>query len=148
MSAPLVVGLGSHFGDDQAGWLIVDQLRELGYPESNLRKAQHPTDILDLLEQFDRLLICDACHGAGSAGTIHRWPWPSEYLVHLHADGTHDMGLNQVLNLANELGWRPSSVSICAIEGQTWFPSLDAGSEVFAATELAAKTIWEEFADA
>ena len=148
MTKPLVVGLGSHFGDDQAGWLILDQLRELGYPDCDLHKAQHPADILGVIAHSQRLVICDACQGAGRAGTIHCWPWPSEQMLKMQSRGTHDMGLNEVLGVASGLGWRPSTVEIWAVEGEIWFPSTTAGIDVRAAAAETAKAIWRKYSDA
>jgi hydrogenase maturation protease len=145
MMWPLVVGLGSHFGDDQAGWLILDQLRERGFPDDHLRKLQHPADILDLIDQLQRLVVCDACMGAGPAGTIHCWQWPSDHPIKIQVRGTHDMGLYEVLELASNLGWRPRTVEIWAVEGQAWFPNVATGVEVCTGAAGAADAIWEKY---
>ena len=50
MTWPLIVGLGSHHGDDQAGWLVLDRLRERGYPATRLARLQHPADLLDVID--------------------------------------------------------------------------------------------------
>lgn len=148
MSMPLVVGLGSHSGDDQAGWLILDRLRDLGYPESSLRKAAHPADILDVLDRSNTFVICDACHGGGPPGTVHCWPWPSQQVRTMHAHGTHDMGLNETLELACFLGWSPHSVEIWAVEGHAWSPATSMGSDVRTATQTAAEAIRRKYSDA
>lgn len=148
MTRALIVGVGSHYGDDRAGWLILDRLQELGFHDCELRRVSNPADILDFMEQRQRLVICDACQGAGQPGSIHCWSWPTDRLLARHAHGTHDMGLSEVLELATGLGLNPSSVEIWAVEGQTWFPSLNAGAEVCAACEKAAAAIWEKYADA
>ena len=50
MTVPLIVGLGSHHGDDQAGWLVIDRLQERGYPTSRLVRLRKPADLLDVFD--------------------------------------------------------------------------------------------------
>ena len=58
----LVVGIGSPYGDDQAGWIIVQQLRNLhNSTHSTIRQAAAPANVLDWLDKVERLIICDAC---------------------------------------------------------------------------------------
>ena len=76
MTIPLVVGLGSFHGDDQAGWLVIDSLWALGYPVRSARKATHPADLLDDLPAGRPLTVCDAVQHAHQRGmgqrVIHR----------------------------------------------------------------------------
>ena len=148
MTWPLVVGLGSHHGDDQAGWLVLDRLRELGYPPVQLQRALHPADILDVIDPLQRLVVCDACDGANPVGSVHCWRWPSDQLGTLHSRGTHDMEINDVLELAGKLQRCPSSVEFWAVEGLAWLPGSQPTDEVHAAAKHAASAIWREYADA
>ena len=50
MTQPLIVGLGSHHGDDQAGWLVLEQLQARGYPASHLFRLRKPADLLDVFD--------------------------------------------------------------------------------------------------
>ena len=43
----LVVGVGSHHGDDQAGWLVADLLAASASEDVAVRKAKTPAEILD-----------------------------------------------------------------------------------------------------
>jgi Ni,Fe-hydrogenase maturation factor len=72
---PFVIGLGSHHGDDQAGWLVIDQLRERGFPSTRLARLCHPADLLDVIEGEAFFVICDACEGISLPGTIRRMRW-------------------------------------------------------------------------
>lgn len=148
MTGPLIVGLGSHHGDDRAGWLIVDRLHEAGVPKDNLRQTRHPAEILDVLDSAGHLVICDACQGAGVVGTIHCWAWPSDRILPLRARGTHDMEINDVLELGRGLGMRSSGIEIWGIEGQSWFPGMAMGSEVSQAVDAVAAAIRSKYFDA
>lgn len=144
MTGPLVIGLGSHHGDDQAGWLIIDRLRELGFPPARLMKALHPADLLDDIESSPSLLMCDACQGMSPVGTIHRWQWPADSLQTLRSPTTHDLGLPAVLELAMRLERCPPRVEIWAVEGREWAPGTMPGDAVRAAASVVAETIWRK----
>lgn len=75
MSGPFVAGLGSHHGDDQAGWLVIEELRKRSFPSKQLARIFHPADLLDLVQGEESLVICDACMGHGSPGKICRMRW-------------------------------------------------------------------------
>lgn len=140
MTLPRIVGLGSHHGDDQAGWLVVDRLQELGYPTQQLCKAVHPVDLLAELTSASSLLICDACDGPGDAGTIHRWQWPSDALPTLRSGSTHDLPLAQVLGLAGQFATHPFCAEIWGVTGTRWIPASQPGRAVqVAAHEIAAE---------
>ena len=93
---PFVAGLGSHHGDDQAGWLVIDELFRRGYPAQRLARLRHPADLLDVMDGGESLVICDACTGNGEIGAIRRFRWEAgstagERGVFVEADqGTND----------------------------------------------------------
>lgn len=77
MSQPqriLIAGLGSPHGDDQAGWLIAENLASQCQENSDtmIRRASIPLDLLDWLEGVDVLHICDACEATESEVKLHR----------------------------------------------------------------------------
>lgn len=118
----LIVGIGSSHGDDQAGWLVLDELTDLtSEKHSELRVAKSPADVLDWLGgneyPIDRLVICDASHGAGQIGEIRRWDWPSADFSAVTMSSTHNLSLPNVLALAEQLGILPKQISIWTIEG-------------------------------
>lgn len=145
MTIPRVIGLGSHHGDDQAGWLIIDRLEELGYPRSLLKKSGHPAELLDDLSIAEFLFICDACQGNQAAGVVHHWHWPTDSLIGLKTGGTHDLSLPQILQLAGQLVNCPESVEIWGIEGRDWSPTSLPGDPVQTAAREVAAAIWGQF---
>jgi len=137
----LFVGLGSHHGDDRVGWLVVDELRVAGLTGVEVRRLESPLDLLDWLEDVDCLAICDACQGAGVAGTWHRWTWPSPELPLMPARGSHDMGLVATLQLARTLGTLPREVLIWGIELAVNEAGGRVSNEVVAAIESVARDV-------
>ena len=112
----LFVGVGSPHGDDSAGWLVADALQAQSLPGLRVRKVAVPIDLLDEIDGCERLLTCDACHGIGEIGSMHLWKWPdlpAEWQPH---SGSHDLGLRQVLELAERLQRLPGHVEIWGIE--------------------------------
>jgi len=118
----LIVGIGSSHGDDQAGWLVIEEFSDLmSEKHVELRVAKSPADILDWLggnaDQIERLVVCDASHGAGRIGEIRRWNWPSADFSAFTMASTHNLSLPNVLALAEQLGFLPKHISIWTIEG-------------------------------
>ncbi len=129
----LFVGLGSSHGDDCAGWLAADLLgRRIGQ-HAVIRRAAAPIDLLDWLGGIDRLAICDACQGAGPAGSWHRWAWPIPGAVQLPPRGSHDWGLSAVMRLAANLGLLPHEVLVWGVEITAVHPGDKLSAQVSAA---------------
>lgn len=146
MTRPMVIGLGSHHGDDQAGWLIVEKLRALGYPAECLRNVSQSVDVLDDLHSEGGLLVCDAAESDQPPGTIHHWHWPAPGLSSLRCSSTHDLGLVNVLELATTLNnGRTPRVEIWAVEGQNWTPGSPPNAAVHQAATRVAQAIWSLF---
>ena len=119
MSHPesLIVGIGSPHGDDQAGWLVVDQLsKTCRQRHVAMGKASAPVDLLDWIDGIEQLVVCDASRGLGQVGTIRRWSWPNDGLQQARWSGTHDLSLPEVLQLAQRLDRLPHQVAIWSVE--------------------------------
>ena len=137
-STTMVVGVGSHHGDDQAGWLVIDRLQASRClpPDVSLRKALIPLDLLDWLEGVQTLHIVDACHtDQQNTPLVRRFAWRSGQLVpatlqerdHVKADagflpashsGSHDFGVLQVLQLAELTAHCPAQIFVWAVANQ------------------------------
>ncbi len=163
VSWPIVIGLGSYHGDDQAGWLVISRLRERSVPEVRLACLQHPSELLDVIEADRDLVICDACVGNEPTGSIHQWTWePGQIIQHRHSEsdenrihrkdrdlphqhrsGSHNLSLFDVLELGYSLGTFPESVEIWTIEGEFWVPGTEPSVRVQSASVSVADSIWE-----
>ena len=148
MTWPLVVGLGSHHGDDQAGWLALDRLRERGYPIERLFRARHPAELLDAIDAQQRLVIIDACVGGDSPGTILCFRWPTDRLVYQRPSGSHDLSLIDIMELGQRFGCFPEAADIWTLEGNEWSAGTEPSLEVQSAAARVADAIWEACRDA
>ncbi len=130
----LIVGIGSSHGDDRVGWLVAQQMREVNaQSQYGVRIATSPADLLDWIDGIERLVICDACHGRGVIGELHRWTWPTDDFTKVEMSGTHNLSLPTVLGLAEKLDNLPSSVVLWAIEGARSQSNDSVSPEVLAA---------------
>ena len=116
-----VVGIGSDFGDDRLGPVVVERLVDRlvdRSPNVVVRRARSPLDLLDQLEKFERLHLVDACRcgGGAQAGTIRRTDWPAAELSTIRFSGTHDVSLVAALHLAERLRTLPPRVTIWSVE--------------------------------
>ena len=145
MILPFIVGLGSHHGDDQAGWLVVDQLQARGYPVTRLARLQHPADLLDVIETEPTLVICDACLGGDSLGTIRSLCWPTDKLAYQRPSGSHDLSLADVMELGQRLGSLPERVLIWTVQAGSWSAGSEPSLEVQSAAARVADAIWKDF---
>lgn len=103
MTGPFVAGLGSHHGDDQAGWLVIEELGKRSFPPNQLARIRHPADLLDLIQGEESLVICDACMGHGSPGKIRRMRWNRESLI--VPIGARTSGRNHASNRSGDAVW-------------------------------------------
>ncbi len=164
VSWPLVVGLGSHHGDDQAGWLVVARLRERNFPEASLACLQHPAELLDMIESGQKLVICDACSGNGDPGAIHCGIWrpailaqqrnsesegclrwvDDDAVIERPRKGSHDLSLFDVMELGYSLNGFPDSTEIWTVEGTAWIPGTNPSASIHLAAARVADLIWEK----
>jgi hydrogenase maturation protease len=112
-----VVGLGSPFGDDRAGWEAVALLREALPPGARAEVASDPLAVLDKPPGCEILVVIDACRGAGPPGSVHRFGWPDPRLGAAGAVSSHGVGLAAALELAGTMGRLPARVVVFAVEG-------------------------------
>jgi len=143
MTWPLVIGLGSHHGDDQAGWVTLERLRDRGYPLEFLFRARHPAELLDVYTAEQPLMICDACVGGHTTGTIQHFRWPTDRLVYERPSGSHDLSLCDVLNLGRQLHGHPVTADIWTLQGDDWSAGAEPSQAIHMAAARVADAIWE-----
>ncbi len=122
----LLVGLGSHQGDDCAGWCVAcaaaAALQNLPAEccRPTVRLARQPLELLHWCCGCARLVIVDAClpdqcseaRLLPSPGTWRRWRWPHIPALRLRPATSHDFGLLHTLALGSRLGILPPEVEI------------------------------------
>ncbi len=112
LGSQLFVGIGSPFGEDRLGWQVAAEIEQRAVAKACIRCARAPADLLDWLAGVDRLVVCDACHDGGQAGTWRRFDWPNASINDVAFCGTHDLGLAATLALAEQLGLLPKQTTI------------------------------------
>ncbi len=133
-SAVMVVGIGSHHGDDAVGWRVIAILRDmLETSESSgryeLLTVRSPIELMGALERAEVLHVVDACRGT-EPGRIHRWLWPSPELDESRVLGTHDWNLVRALALGAELAWMPGRIVVWGIEASAFEPMSETSGAV------------------
>ena len=111
-----VVGIGSPFGDDQVGWLVIEQLhgRRLS-PGVALSALDRPgSALIQSLQDVDWLILIDALSCRGKTGQIIRID-PEQAEAGSSKLSSHGLDLAQTLNLAAALGCRPRHIDIYGI---------------------------------
>lgn len=110
-----VIGLGSPFGDDQAGWWVVAHLRDQPCAAIELLALDRPgAALVNWMEGVSHLVVVDAvvCE------------LPPGHILHIDPDrldpvdglcSTHQVTIGESLRLAEVLGCRPARVDLFGI---------------------------------
>jgi hydrogenase maturation protease len=114
MDKRLFVGIGSPHGDDQVGWLVIDELARQNAGEC--RRVQTPVQLLDWLDGVEELVLCDGVRSAQQVGLVESWTWPTPAIRRVRFQGTHDLSLPATLELAETLGRLPPKVHIWGVQ--------------------------------
>ncbi|HMX15591.1 MAG TPA: hydrogenase maturation protease [Rhodocyclaceae bacterium] len=111
-----VVGLGSPFGDDGAGWRVVERLCAGGLPEDveAVACADPARDLLPLLAGTREVVLVDALLGGGVPGTLRRCT-RDDLARDPGRISSHGHDLAALLDLAEVLGRLPERLSIFGI---------------------------------
>lgn len=114
MMALKILGVGSPFGDDTAGWQVVQSLHSC--PGVVIEQQDRPgLGLIELMQGAEEVWIVDAMVSGGVPGTIHTLAsdmFDDEDLYF----SSHEMGVIQALQLAKALDMLPAQVTVYAIE--------------------------------
>ena len=111
-----VIGIGSPFGADRAGWEVVDLLaREGAAGLSPLRCASPAGELLGMLRGTDRAVLVDAVVSGAPPGTVGRWEGRG-VLEPRSALSSHGLDVAAVLALGDALGELPATLVLYGIE--------------------------------
>lgn len=136
----LVAGLGSSHGDDQLGWLVIDELDSYRIPGVALCKLASPHELLDHLSGLEELIVCDAATG-GTVGQISRYTWPDLPEAVGPRTSSHHTGLRSTLELSRLLNPALRSLRIWTITGTCWDQLANATPAVLNAIPILAEEI-------
>jgi hydrogenase maturation protease len=116
-----VIGVGSPFGDDRAGWEVAAALEAALQCAAapplrvDIRACDRPgASLVHLLAGVRHAVIIDVAVAAGAPAGAVRWLGEREMEAR-RAASSHGFGLAEALGLARALGDAPSRVSVLAI---------------------------------
>jgi hydrogenase maturation protease len=116
MSGWRVIGIGSPFGDDRAGWVVLEQLAQHSLPENvELITLDRPgPDLINWLEQDVKTVLIDAMQTTAFP-TGHWMPLDLDQLDSSEDLSSHGFGLAPTLKLAQALGSLPHQLRLFGI---------------------------------
>ncbi len=112
MTQTLIIGVGSHFGDDQLGWRVAEMLAARPLPGTQVTRVASPDGLLHLPNSSNHWMIVDAGVDEVHTGAVLRLEWPSENIPAPRPRGTHDLGLVAALKLGDALEALPRQVTL------------------------------------
>ncbi len=139
MSSVRILGIGSPWGDDQAGWLTIDALLARGVrPGVAVEKLDRPgARLIPLLENASWVILIDAMQSDGQPGRIRRFSqqdWPG----YRQGLSSHGVGVLDALSLAQAMACLPVRLDLYGIEIGSAAPDREPGIAIQAAArELA-----------
>ena len=144
MSRLRILGIGSPWGDDQAGWLVVDALRARGVEAGDdvtIEKLDRPgAHLVSLLDSAAWIILIDAMQSGRPVGSIGHFG-PSDWQAYGQGLSSHGMGVLDALALANALGTLPPRLDLYGIEIGSARPGQRPGPAVRAATRKLARLL-------
>ena len=112
----LILGCGNRDrGDDAAGVLIAQRLRDLGL-DAQICSGQ-ALELLDAWNGVDDVIIVDAVMTGGPAGKVWLWEGEQLPLPETLSLSTHGFGVAEAIRLARILGCLPERLRVFGIEG-------------------------------
>jgi hydrogenase maturation protease len=144
---PLVIGLGNEYrGDDAIGRIVARSLKAMA--RDDVRVVEENGEGAALIEAWkgaDFVILVDAVHSGGAAGTIHRFdavaqPIPGNFFHY----STHAFSLAEAVELARALNQLPRRFVIYGIEGKTFASGVGLSPEVEAAADEVLRSLQEE----
>ena len=121
MARTRIIGIGHHDrGDDAVGRVVAARLRAEAPPDVEVIETDgDATQLLDLFDGVDGVIVIDAALSGNAPGSIHRLdvvfaPVPRP----LFATSSHAVGLAESIELARVLGSLPKRCVVFAVEGE------------------------------
>jgi len=143
----LVIGVGNDYRrDDAVGRVVARRLRSI--KGENIRVVEESGEGAALLEAWkgaDFVILIDAVHSGGVAGTIHRFdaamqPVPGSFFHY----STHAFSVAEAVELARALNRIPARLIVYGIEGKNFDSRVELSPEVKAAAEEVFRLVKEE----
>lgn len=118
MSAIKIIGVGSPFGEDQAGYKVIKILQKIILPQSGIEIIYYDRPgirLLSYMQDHECVYLIDAVKSGACAGTIHRFE--NENINEFNTImSTHDFGVVQTLQMGFTLKMLPKKIILYGIE--------------------------------
>ena len=144
MMGDIVIGIGSPHGDDQAGWRLIDLLRQRGSCGAKLAIVNDPIDMLEHFSDVERLIVVDACRSGKPPGTIVKLTWSCDCRFDQSWESTHRISLIETLRLAQSLDRLPAEVVVYGIEIEHCLPGTGISASVNDGLQVVASRVRRE----
>ncbi|MEW6353240.1 MAG: hydrogenase maturation protease [Pseudomonadota bacterium] len=132
MNKVRVIGLGSPWGDDQAGWRAAAALREM-FDENavDVRVLDRPGAALPQhWQNSDWVVLLDAVRGVGEVGRIHALEGAAIRRYATSGLSSHNIGVAEAVALADAVGALPRRLYLLGLEIGAPQPSAKLSPEV------------------
>ncbi|HUJ94299.1 MAG TPA: hydrogenase maturation protease [Terriglobales bacterium] len=128
----LIIGCGNRQrGDDAAGILVAERLRELGV--ETVTRIGQAADLIEAWTGSDDVIVVDAVVTGAPVGTVQMWEGQLPPTCLNATASTHTLGLAEALELAKVLNRLPTRLRVYGIEGVRFEPGLEVSPEVWRA---------------
>jgi hydrogenase maturation protease len=143
----LVIGLGNDYrGDDAVGHVVARRLKAIaGDAVRVLEESGEGAALIETWRGADFVILIDAVHCGGTAGTIYRFdaktePIPGSFFHY----STHAFSVAEAVELARALNQLPGRLVVYGIEGKTFDAGVGLSPEVEAAADKVLRSVKEE----
>ena len=135
----MIIGYGNlDRGDDAAGVLAAQRLRELGV--SAIEHSGDGLALLDLWDGAEDVVVIDAMTSGAAVGTIRIFDATTPF-AHETFPSTHQFGLREAIELARVMERFPRRLRVYAIEGACFDAGAFPSPEVLDSVEKVAQEL-------
>lgn len=139
MKKSIVIGVGNSFRkDDGVGPEIAERIENMNLADVRVIKSNGDlAEILEILSEFDFILIADSVSTGAPPGTVYRIdPSDSKYSFQAEKNpSSHRFGIIEILKLAKNIDMPLKNVIIYGIEGEDYSHGEGLSSKVREAVE-------------
>jgi hydrogenase maturation protease len=139
----LIIGCGNRDrGDDAAGVLVAEGLRQLGV-DVEIRRGE-AAELIAAWSGADNVIVVDAVMTGAPPGSVTLWDRQHSPASPSSTASTHGLGLAEAIELARVLGCLPIKLRVYGIEGRRFEIGVEVSPEVKGAVERVVRNIGAE----
>lgn len=119
MAEIAIIGVGSPFGADNIGEIVIDELKSQLSSSEQVKLAYYDRPgiyLLECIKKFKTVHLVDAVLSQKPAGTLYRFESLSELNTSKSIFSSHSLGVAEVLMLGEAMGMLPQTLIIHGVE--------------------------------